>query len=228
MYQKMNPHEYLCLQLRLEGKEIVDGNLLRQVEIVPGEYIPLMMSVRFANEGTITYWDGSLRTDLQKELATRVGDTKFPKFVSLFEFLEAQNISFDIGYYKTYLFPAQPEYRCLDVKCASRQNPFVQSFGFGDFAEDVYGIERDGKIVSACVSIRENSQCGEAWVYTDPRYRKQGFAQQTVKAWAQQMSKAGKVPFYSHAIENIASANLAKRLELQPIFEEVSISDMNV
>jgi predicted GNAT family acetyltransferase len=78
------------------------------------------------------------------------------------------------------------------------------------------------------MSVRENDQCGEAWVYTDPAYRQLGFARQAVCAWAQKMLSAGKVPFYSHKIGNLASANLAKRLELQPVFEEISISHKNV
>jgi predicted GNAT family acetyltransferase len=100
------------------------------------------------------------------------------------------------------------------VSCLSKQESLVQEFGFGNFAENVFVIERDGKVVSACVSTRENEQCGEAWVYTDPKYRKHGFAHQVVRAWARQILKAGKVPFYSHKIENTASAHLAKRLEL--------------
>ena len=39
----MNPHEYLRLQLRLEGKEIINDNSLRQVEVVSGENMPLMI-----------------------------------------------------------------------------------------------------------------------------------------------------------------------------------------
>jgi hypothetical protein len=31
------------------------------------------------------------------------------------------------------------------------------------------------------------------------------------------------VPFYSHRIENLASANLARTLELIPVFEEPNI-----
>jgi predicted GNAT family acetyltransferase len=74
------------------------------------------------------------------------------------------------------------------------------------------------------MSVRENGECGEAWVYTDPQYRQLGFARQAVSAWAQNMIKAGKVPFYSHKVTNSASANLANRLELQLVFEELVIA----
>ena len=89
------------------------------------------------------------------------------------------------------------------------------------FAESVYAVERDDKIISACVSTRENDFCGEAWVYTDTSYRHQGYAQKVVGAWATSLISAGKVPFYSHKIQNVASANLAKCLGLKPVFEEI-------
>ena len=78
------------------------------------------------------------------------------------------------------------------------------------------------------MSVRENERCGEAWVYTDPPFRHLGLARQVISAWAQSMIAAGKVPFYSHKMTNIASANLANRLELQPVFEEIAISYMTV
>lgn len=222
----MNPREYFRLQLRLEGKEIVNGNLLKQVEVVPGEEVPLMMIVRFANEEPAIYFDEALQADIQRELTSRASDAPSPGIDSLLEFLRQQSISFETEQYKTYLFPARP-YQFADVKCFSKSDPLIKDFGFGDFAANVYAVERDGKIVSACVSVRENEKCAEAWVYTDPNYRKQGLAQRVVKVWANKMLKVNKVPFYSHAIHNSASANLARSLGLQPIFEEIVISRTN-
>jgi hypothetical protein len=44
MFPGMSPHEYFCLQLRLEGKEIINDNQLRKIEIVADEEgMPLMM-----------------------------------------------------------------------------------------------------------------------------------------------------------------------------------------
>jgi predicted GNAT family acetyltransferase len=60
-------------------------------------------------------------------------------------------------------------------------------------------------------------------VYTDEAYRHQGFAQKAVNAWAGSLMEQGKVPFYSHKIENAASRNLAKKLGLQSVFEEIAM-----
>lgn len=224
----MNPLDYLHLQLRLEGKEIIGDNLLRQVEVVPDEEVPLMLIAQLANENFVTYFDEDLELELRTELTKQVSKFTFPNVDPLSAFLQSGNITFEVGYYKTYIFPeSYTSFKDETAKCYSKHDPKVQAFGFDGFAESVYAIEPDDKIVSACVSTRENNSCGEAWVYTDPEYRNLGLAQKVVGAWAMSLISVGKVPFYSHKIQNIASANLAKHLELRPVFEEIVISYTN-
>lgn len=225
----MNPHEYLRLQLRLEGKEIVHENLLRQVEDVPGEDLPLMIITLFANGKQVAYYAETLPTVLLEELIVCSSAVRFPRIGSLLQFWSSLGISVGVGHYKTYTFPKQDTgFISEDVRKYSPSDPLIGAFGFDGLAEPVFAIERDGKIVSACVSTRENQFCGEAWVCTDPGYRRQGLARNVVRAWAQSLIAANKVPFYSHDIENTISAKLAKCLELQPVFEEIVISNMNV
>lgn len=225
----MKPLEALHLQLRLEGREIVKGDLLRQVERVPGEDMPLMLLAQLADSQVVVYYDESLQPDLRQALRERTGCIRFPDIDPLFGLIQERNISFEVGHYTTRFFPEGFVFENhSDVICFPSRHPWVEQFGFGSFAEQVFGIERDGKIVSACVSVRENGHCGEAWVYTDPGYRKRGFARQVVSAWAQTTIQAGRLPFYSHKIENLLSAGLANSLGLKPVFEEISISYMNV
>ena len=225
----MDSTDYLHLQLRLEGKSVTGGDRLHQVEAVPGEELPLMILARLADRHVISYYDESLPAEVYTGLKGRIGECEFPLIAPLHDFLKTAGISIEVGHYKTHVFP---EYIVASinpqVKGLPSDNPLVQAFGFGAFTGNVYAIERGGSIVSACMSVRENGQCGEAWVYTDPQYRHQGFARQTVGTWAQNLLNAGKVPFYSHKMNNLASANLAKRLDLQPVFEEISISYKNV
>lgn len=219
----MQPLAYLQLQLRLEGKEIVHGSFLREVEAVPGEEMPWMLTAQLANESLVAYYDEGLARNLQDELTASFVDIEFPNIDPLRDVLKNWNLQFDVGHYKTYVFPTilvNDE----DVLCLPKDDKKVKEFGFDGFAEQVYAVERDGRIASACVSARENGTCGEAWVYTTPEYRQQGFAQRVVKAWARSLMRAGKAPFYSHKIENTASANLAGRLKLEPVFEEIVIS----
>ena len=78
----------------------------------------------------------------------------------------------------------------------------------------IQAILVDGQIVSACVSARENDWAAEAWVQTRPGFRRRGFARQVTAAWAHQVRRQGKVPFYSHRRENVASRAVAKSLGL--------------
>lgn len=218
----MNPIDYLHLQLRLEGKIVIGGNLLRQVEEVPGEEMPLLLIAQFADGKNVAYVDEALDPDLQDELVRRAQCLQFPQIGPLLEFLTIENIPSEAGHYKTYLIPAPLSDE--EVICLSREDPQVRAFGFGGFAEEVFVIERDGNLASACVSARENASCGEAWVFTDPGYRRQGLAQKAVSGWAKKLISTGKVPFYSHKMENNASASLARRLDLLPVFEEIVVA----
>lgn len=217
----MQPLTYLHLQLRLEGKEVIHGTFLREVEAVPGEEVPLMLLAQLADGTLVAYYDEALERDLQETLATTT--TKFPDIGSLLDILKTRNVQFNVGHYKTYVFPSQPV-PDRDVLCLSKEDQRVKAFGFDGFAEQVYVMEKESKVLSACVSARENETCAEAWVYTAPDHRQQGFAQRTVSAWARGLIRAGKVPFYSYKIENAASARLAGKLKLQPVFEEIAIS----
>ena len=214
---------YLHLQLWLEGKEIVDERFIREVEAVPGEEMPLLLIARLANGNVMAYYDEALARDLQETLAVAIGAIEFPDIDPLLDVLKKHDMRLDVGHYKTYVFPSIP-HNDRDVHCLSKSDRRVITFGFDGFAEQVYVIEREGKVVSACVSTRENEKCGEAWVFTAPEHRHQGFAQKVVSAWAGNLLTAGKVPFYSHKVDNMASAHLAGKLGLQPIFEEISIT----
>lgn len=225
----MNPRDYLRLQLRLEGMDILHEDLLRQVEVMPGENKPLMIIALLVNRKQVTYYAESLPSKLLEELIEYSSGVRFPKVGSIFQFLGSRGFTLAVGHYKTYVVPeCYSNIVFEDVRKYSRSDSKVQAFGFDDLAKDVYAIERDGKIVSACVSTREDQFCGEAWVCTDPEYRGKRLAQNVVGAWARSLILANKIPFYSHDIGNTSSANLARRLKLQPVFEEINISYMNV
>lgn len=221
----MDLSHYLHMQLRLEGNCPVGNGRLRQVESVPDEEMPLMLIAQIADGQILAYYDEVLPSELHTELSKRIQNVTFPKIESLLELLRSKNISFEVGHFKTYIFPSHFA-NLLDSNVIRlyKEDLSVQAFGFDGFSEEVYAIECDGRIICACVSTRENEFGGEAWLYTDPEFRNQGNAQRVVSVWAKDLISAGKVPFYSHKIQNMASANLANRLGLQPIFEEIVIS----
>ena len=220
----MNPLEYLHLQLRLEGREVVNGDLLRQVEFVPGEDMPMLVIGLLVSGGQVVYYDESLAPEYHKHLREQMGSLDDPDVDPLAQSLRSWGFNVQLGRFRTYIFPADyKDQSTMEVTKFTHFDPKVQAFGFDGISEQVYAVERDGRIVSACVSARENTFCGEAWVYTDADQRGQGFARKVVSAWAGSLISAGKVPFYSHKVENTASAILAKRLGLQVVFEEIVI-----
>jgi predicted GNAT family acetyltransferase len=78
----------------------------------------------------------------------------------------------------------------------------------------VYAVIRDGRIVSACESVRENEEAGECTVYTLPAYRGRGYGRQVTAAWGRGLLRQGKVASYSHLTGNRGSERLARRLGL--------------
>ena len=221
----MNSLTSLHLQLGLEGKEIIHEHFIRQLQVVPEEEMPLLLLAQLTDKEMVTYYEEDISPDVQKKVSAMIPEIEFPKIDPLLNVLRSQNIRFEVGHYKTYVFHSQPS-TDRKVVCSSKHDPKIKTFGFDGFAENVYAIEQDDRIVSACVSIREGEQCAEAWVYTDPAFRNQGLAQRVVRAWAGSLMEASKVPFYSHKIENTASANLARKLGLQLVFEELVITQM--
>src|SRR5688572_1302858 len=107
MYLNMNPLDYLHLQLRLEGKEVIGNNLLRHVEVVPDEEVPLVLIAQLSDENLVSYFDEVLpsRAELYEALTKQVLEITFPNFDRLSTFLQSRIISFEVGHYKTYIFP---------------------------------------------------------------------------------------------------------------------------
>ena len=79
----------------------------------------------------------------------------------------------------------------------------------------MYAVITAGRIVSTCVSVRENRTAAEAYVFTDPAFRGRGYAGQVTAAWAHGLQREGKVPFYSHKQDNRASQAVARSLGLR-------------
>lgn len=92
-----------------------------------------------------------------------------------------------------------------------------------DSAES-YSIMVDGRRAAAAASVRSNDTAAELWIETDPGQRRKGFGARVARAWAADVGRAGKIAFYSHLHDNAASAALANRLGVRPLFEIVALN----
>src|SRR5688572_6213791 len=109
---------YLHLQLRLEGKEIFNECLIRQVEVVQDEELPLMLIVQFVYGSQAAYYDESMAPDLQKELTACIRDIDYPNIDALLNILSRHSIEFETGHYRTYIFSSTPSSN-IEVRCLS-------------------------------------------------------------------------------------------------------------
>ena len=215
----MEPFDYLLCQMELEGIRRVPDGL-----IIPGspdvDDFPLVLTARTSDGQHLVCLDASLPAEIRLQLSKHeLADFNTGKAI---EILEKSGLHIKAGYFKTHVFPDGIEHPNLDlVRCFDGNDPKVIAFGFNGLADKVYAIEDAGRILSACVSSRQNTRAAEAWVYTHPDHRRKGYAQQVVGAWAGSLKAEGLIPFYSHAIENAGSARLAESLNLVAVFEEV-------
>ena len=84
-----------------------------------------------------------------------------------------------------------------------------------------FGIIANGQIISSCTSVRENAHAAEAYVVTAENYQRKGYAKRVARAWLYDIEQQGKLAFYTHKRDNIASQHLAEALGLQWIYDIV-------
>jgi len=76
----------------------------------------------------------------------------------------------------------------------------------------IHVILQKGETVSSCISVRENDNSAECYVFTENGYRKRGYGRQVTASWAASIIRKRKIPFFSHARDNESSRMLAKSL----------------
>jgi hypothetical protein len=190
------------------------------------EDFPMFLFAQLNDGETNCHFAASLPGVLQTTLSEQIPHLQFPNTQQIIGSFEEYNIKVELGHFKTYQFPEQ--YQDLienEARAFSGDDLRVQAFGFDGSSNTVYAVERDDEILSACVSSRQNNYSAESWVMTAPNQRGKGLGAIVVSRWASEMLRAGIVPFYSHAIDNIPSARLAKQLGLVPMFEEIVLEE---
>ena len=86
----------------------------------------------------------------------------------------------------------------------------------------IFTIVRDGRLISSCVSVRENDESAECYTFTEEGFRQLGLGRQVTTAWGRHQLLRGKIPFYSHEKDNSDSLALANSLNLEWKFRLVA------
>ncbi|MCX5971047.1 MAG: GNAT family N-acetyltransferase [Coprothermobacterota bacterium] len=185
---------------------------------------PLVIIAQTTDGRTVTYLHERLPIELRDRLCARRSQISFPDVDAWLYLLDLDRLQYKVAHSKTYVFPQHYiEADTGRITCFQEDDPKMKCFGFDKLADEVYAVEYDGVIMSTCVSIRQNADSAESWVFTKPEYRRRGLARLVVAAWAKNAIQNGIIPFYSHEIDNTTSAGLASKLELIPVFEEIGI-----
>jgi hypothetical protein len=90
----MDALAYLLLQMGLEGKELVGGHTIKQIKVVPGEELPLILLAQLADQNLVAYYGESLSSDLQAQLSACVSSIEFPEIDPILDVLKSHTIRY--------------------------------------------------------------------------------------------------------------------------------------
>jgi GNAT superfamily N-acetyltransferase len=223
----MEPSRLIRLQLAIECIGLNKGGLLVRT---PGPDPDDIARVYiFEHEGSFdVYFRHDVPSPIREQIQALMPERAFHDREAVKTVLAAHSPCPEVGIWQAYtcpdtLNPGQfPDVICLE----EAHRALIERYQVGmDVARRaVYAVIQDGMIVSTCLSVRENEQAGECYVYTAEPYRGQGFGKQVTAAWAYHLRQQGKIAFYSHALDNLASQAVARGLGLYPCFAGVTYS----
>lgn len=219
----METLDLLRLHLALEGKGIDDDGQLVRIPCPDPDTFTRVYVARHTGGDTILFRTGLPSFVRERLLGLALTDFfDFPERVVAILAEDGPCNETHIG--KSYVFPERigpADYP--DVVRLSQLDPaLVRHYEeeLDSIQHEIFGILVDGQIVSTCQSSREDERAGEAWVRTLEAYRQRGYARQVTAAWGHWLQQQGKVPFYSHRSDNLASWAVAQSLGLIQYIED--------
>jgi hypothetical protein len=200
----------IVAQLRLECKGVSEGLLVR----IPGpdpDDIPRCLVLRHGG-GYRVLFRHDLARHIREQIAMLPPEVVFGDRPTIGAILAEDAPVESIWVGRSYIFPGAP---------SPAHYPDAVRLERGSGARPVYTIRIGGEIVASCESVREDHTAAEAWVQTSPEFRRRGYARQVTAAWAADLLRLGKTPFYSHNMDNLASQGVARSLRLIPFIDGV-------
>lgn len=212
---KLGPLETIQAQLRLECIGVDPHGLLARIPCPEPDEIAAVYLYQH-RRGLRLYSRHDLPPRLRDQLIAvpfddqpRTGNLALPRSAQLEKEIRAilarslGDIRVEV--FETYVFEHTPE---------PDQTGQVRTVSASPVEHPRFVIEQDGRVVSACCSVRENEEAAECYTLTEPGYRRRGLGALVTRAWGRQVGLSGKIAFYSHHAGNQASRALAGRLGL--------------
>ena len=214
----MNAQALVALQLELECKRVMEDNTIVPIPCANPDDIARCF-VTCVDDVYTVYYRHDVPSTTRARLAALPPERLFADHALVKQLLAADAACQSVWEGAAYVFPdtLEPGLWPHAVRLDDRLHTgLLARYEGGTVIGEriVYGIIADGEIVAACEASRENERAAEAWVRTAPAYRRRGYAREVTAARAFAMQRRGKVPFYSHVLENQASAAVARSLGL--------------
>jgi RimJ/RimL family protein N-acetyltransferase len=218
----MEPLHLVQLQLAIECIGLDEDGLLVRIPGPDPDEIARVCAYQHGG-GYITYFRRDLPESLREQLHGLGAEAAFHDRDAVRALLAADAPCTEVGVFHTYVFPssmASPRQSPGVVRLGETHRELIEDYHAGMEVADraVFAVIRDRMIVSTCGSVRENEDAGECYVFTLPEYRRRGYGRQVTAAWGYHLREQGKVAFYSHTEENLASRAVARSLGLWPCF----------
>jgi hypothetical protein len=213
----VTPLSLIERQLALEGIGFdANGRLVSRTAADPTD-VPRFYVARHP-DGVNRFYRVDLPDEIVARLAELPVDVVYADVSPVKNILREHALCRDVWLGASYTFPAPPPpSEFPDVAILTKlDRPAIERFDRDLLyvTRPIFAIVVDGEIASTCVSAREDDHCAEAWVQTSPSFRRRGFGRQVTAAWGSNAVDGGRVAFYSHAQDNVASRGIATSLGL--------------
>lgn len=203
------------MQLELECVRIGPGNTLVPFPC-PNPDAPSRFLVARHDDSCSLFYRHDLPGAMREQLAALTPEQAFDDDELVGRLLDPESPSEDVSRFTAYVFP--------DGLTAASYPDVVRLPEPNDIGAPVFGCLNGAQVVCGCSSSRENDGSAEAWVWTEPDYRGRGYAGRATMAWAHDLQRRGKTPFYSHTWDNLASQSVARKLGLRQFLTAVGYS----
>jgi hypothetical protein len=213
--------------MRLECKAVTpDGDLI-PIPCLRPEPVPRLYVAQHSDDGTFSRF---VRHDVPKELRESLFALKPEEALHEHDrvkrLLAPYGACEELHYGMSYVCPNTftPHDFPGVVRLTPDQRDLIREYDadIDPSRQSVLAVVMDGRIVATCQSARENEIAAEAWVRTLPEYRRRGLGKRVTAAWAAHAWMRGKVPFYSHRMDNVASQGVARSLGLMPFITDAA------
>ena len=222
--------ELVRIQLALECKAVEEGHRLVRIPCAEPDDIPRVYVVQH-EDGRAAYVRHDVPAHIHARLIALPPEEVMRDHELVTRLLAEDAPCEQVNRGTSYVVPSHafssgdyPDVARLGLESRAVLEDFASVLGAIVTRSPVFAVLADGRVASMCVSARENDVAAEAWVETRPEFRQRGFARQVTAAWGHDVVRRGKIAFYSHLWENIASEAVARSLGLKPWKTEVAYS----